>query len=91
MKEIIRKAILLGLGGYQYMKEGVEGFVKSLEKEGKLSPEEGKKLIEEMTDKAKTATKKETDALKDSVRKVMDEVGVATKNDIEELRKELTK
>ncbi|MBD3329749.1 hypothetical protein GF357_04625 [Candidatus Dojkabacteria bacterium] len=91
MREVIRKAILLGLGGYQYMKEGVEGFVQSLEKEGKLSPEEGKKLIDEMREKAKENAKKETEAFRDSVRKVMNEVGVATKKDIEDLKKEIRK
>ncbi len=91
LRGLVRKSILFGLGGYQYAKEGIDNFVKDLEKEGKLTPEEGKKLVDEVISKGKDVSDKELDHLKDAVKKVMNEIGVATKEDIANLKNELQK
>ncbi len=91
LHELVRRSILLGLGGYQYAKDGIKSLVSELEKEGKLTPEEGKKLVDEVITKGKDAVSKKKDDLKDVVKEVMDEMGVATKEDIDELKNMINK
>lgn len=89
MKDIIRKALLLGLGGYTYAKEGVDKFVKELEKDGKITPTEGKKLVDSVLKDGKKIADKQSGDLKKVVSDVLGELGVATKKDIERLEKSL--
>lgn len=91
MKSLIRKAVLLGMGGYQYAKEGIQDLVKELEKEGKMTPEEGKKLVDEVVEKGQKVAEEQTSELRKVVKSVMDEMGLVTKDDLEDLKKELKK
>ena len=91
MKDIIRKAVLLGLGGYHYAKDGINDFVKDLEKDGKITPEEGKKLVDEVFGKGREFADKQASELKEVVQKAISEMGIATKEDINKLVKTSTK
>ncbi len=91
MKDLIRKSILLGLGGYQYMKDGVEDLVKKLEDEGELTPEEGKKFIDTVLQQGKEIKEKQDKKVKDTLKKAIDELELVTKKDLESLKKELKK
>jgi len=64
MNPALRKAILFGVGVYHLSREKVESFVQELQKEGALSPQEGKKIVEEVVsnlDKEKDRFAKELD------------------------------
>lgn len=91
MRKTIRNAVLLGLGGYQYAKEGITKLVGDLEKEGKMTPEEGKKLIDDIVKQGKNQSEKQYGNIKETIQNIVNEMGLATKKEVEELRKELNK
>ncbi|MBN2895836.1 MAG: hypothetical protein JXK05_08125 [Campylobacterales bacterium] len=80
--EIIHTA----LGGAVILKEKVETELGRLEEAGKLSKKEGEELLERL----KTEGAAEEDRLKakfkEALREVIDELGLATKEDIEKLK-----
>lgn len=80
MTDIIRKAILFGVGVYHISREKLENFVSELEKDGALTPAEGKKVVEDVM--------KQVDQSKD---KVASEVERVVKRVLTEIRKEEAK
>ncbi|MBN1915666.1 phasin family protein [Candidatus Dojkabacteria bacterium] len=94
-KDIVRKSILFGLGAYQITKEEVEDFVKDLQKDETITPQEGKKMIQEIVKAAEKKMKRPNEELKKSmeriVKSVINELGVATKKDIAALKTEMKK
>ncbi len=74
------------LGGAVILKEKIETELKRLEEAGKLSRKEGEELLERL----KTEGEAEEDRLKakfkEALREVIDELGLATKEDIEKLK-----
>lgn len=91
MNDIIKKSILFGLGTYEVTKEKVEEFVEKLKVEEKITPEEGKKLVEGVMTDLEKEGKEYRAKTKKLVQEVLDELGVATKADIEALKKSLKK
>ena len=86
---MFKDLITLGVGSALLAKEKVEEELKELIDKGKMSKEEAQKLIE----KAKAKGEEEEKALKEEIKKalkeVLDEMGLATKEDIERLKEEL--
>lgn len=93
MKEIkmFKDLIYTGLGGALLVKEHVEKELEKLHEKGKLSKTE----LEDVLQKAKSRGEaEESDAkqeLKDLLKEVVDELGLATKEDLEALKKPLKK
>lgn len=81
----------LGMGAAFIAKDRVEDFLTDLEKRGELSRDEAKKFMDE----AKTRAEEERSALdariKEKVKEAMEELGLATKDDIEALKKLMKK
>ncbi|PIY60770.1 hypothetical protein COY95_00075 [Candidatus Woesearchaeota archaeon CG_4_10_14_0_8_um_filter_47_5] len=88
MKDMIKKGILLGLGIGALTREKAEAFVKDIQKDGTLTPEEGKKYVRELLKESEKAHK-HVEAL---VRKHIDEAlaksPFVTKKDLREFMKE---
>ena len=86
---MFKDLITLGVGSALLAKEKVEEELKELIDKGKMSKEEAQKLIE----KAKAKGEEEEKALKEEIKKalkeVLDEMGLATKEDIERLKEKL--
>jgi len=86
---MIKDLITLGVGSALLAKEKVEEELKELIDKGKMSKEEAEKLIE----KAKARGEEQEQALKEEIKKalreVLDEMGLATKEDLERLKEEL--
>ena len=82
--------LYLGLGAAFLAKDKVGEVLADLEKRGQLSREEAQKFF----DDAKTRAKQEEEALaariRDEVKKVLTDMGLATKDDIAELKALLT-
>lgn len=91
MGDAIKKAFLLGLGVVALTKEKAEEVVKDLKDNKQISPEEGKKLVKEMLKKSDKLMQNLRKDVRKQVRKVISEIGVATKEDLEKLRKEIKK
>jgi len=89
MNKFLKNTILIGLGAAQYSKDKIEELVKSLVEEENLNPEEGKKMVQEMIEKAQSYRDTQTKEIKKMVSDAVKELGLATKNDIDALEKKL--
>ncbi len=83
---MLKDLLTLGVGSALLAKEKVEEELKELIEKGKMSKEEAEKLIE----KAKAKGEEQERALKEEIKKalkeVIEEMGLATKEDIEKLK-----
>jgi polyhydroxyalkanoate synthesis regulator phasin len=86
MNDKVKKALLFGIGSIYYTKDKIEDFIKDLEKEN-ITPEEGKKLVEEFMTKASKFKTEQESEVKKVVKQTLEELGVATKKDIDALKK----
>jgi polyhydroxyalkanoate synthesis regulator phasin len=88
---MLKDLITLGVGSALLAKEKVEEELKELIDKGKMSKEEAEKLIE----KAKARGEEQEQALKEEIKKalreVLEEMGLAPKEDLEKLRDDLKK
>jgi polyhydroxyalkanoate synthesis regulator phasin len=88
---MLKDLITLGVGSALLAKEKVEEELKALIDKGKMSNDEAEKLIE----KAKAKGEEQEQALKEEIKKalreVLEEMGLATKEDLEKLRDDLKK
>lgn len=91
MKNTIKKAILFGLGTLEITKEKIEKFVKRLKEEEGLSGEEGKELIKEMTEELEENKEKIDKKLRERMEKMIDDLGLATKEDLKDLENKVKK
>ena len=88
---MLKDLIYIGLGGALFAKEKVEKELSELVEKGKLNKEDAQKFI----DKAKVKGEEEEKAfkahLKEVIKETIEEMGVATKEDIKKLLKEIKK
>ncbi|MBI5027024.1 MAG: hypothetical protein HZC12_09935 [Nitrospirae bacterium] len=83
--EIIRRALMAGLG----MQEKVKGFVDDLVKKGELSETQGAKLVKEWSERAGKTTEEFTKSLSDIIGKTLEKMNLPAKDDIEKLNRKL--
>jgi polyhydroxyalkanoate synthesis regulator phasin len=83
--DMVRKALLAGLG----MQEKVEELVDDLIKKGELNEREGAKLMKEWMDRAKTSTQDVTKMATDSMSMAYEKLNVATRDEMNALSKKV--
>lgn len=89
MKNTLKKSLALGLGIAASTKEQAEKIVKELVEKGELSKEESKELVNELVKKGEE-TQKEIDARVDrKLKKVIRELNLVTKDELEELKQRI--
>lgn len=91
MIDLIKKAVLTGVGVAALTKEKVEELSKEIVEKTKMSEEEGEKFIKEMLGRAqesKDALKKQTDQI---IQKTLSQTKFAKSDEIELLRSEIEK
>lgn len=86
---MLKELILTGLGGALLFKEKVEEELKNLEEKGKLDTKDVKTFMESLEQKGKDGQEKYKEELKTTIKEILDELGVATKEDIAKLKEEL--
>ncbi len=89
MIELVKKAMLTGLGVASLTKEKIEEIAQDFVEKGKLSEQEGKKLVDELmakSEESKEDIKKQVDEM---VAKALSKMEIATKDDIAALRAEI--
>lgn len=79
--DIIRSAMLAGLG----IQEKVKEFVDELVKKGELSESQGAKIVKEWSEKAEKNTEDISKNLNEVITKALDKVRLSTKEDLEVL------
>ena len=89
MIDLVKKAMLTGIGVASLTKDKIEEIAKEFTQKGKLSEQEGEKLVREMvakTEESKEELKKQIDSM---IETALAKTRVARAADIEELRKEI--
>jgi len=83
--DIIKKAMLAGLGAQEKAKE----FVDELVKAGELSKTEGATLVKEWASKAEESTKDIDLKIKDAIGGAFEKLNIPTRDDLEKLEKKI--
>lgn len=91
MNDFVRKAVLFGIGSVYYSKEKIEEFVKELQEDEGLNPAEGKKMVDEVLEKADAFRKEQEKQIEKVVKNAIDRLGLATKNDLKKKTKKTAK
>lgn len=85
--EIIRKVMLMGLGLMSLTKEKAEAFADELIRRGELAREEKFKMVDNLLKEAQQQKEELTGKIKENVQKVISEMGLVTKKELEEILK----
>lgn len=85
---MLKELFYTGIGAATLLKEKVEKEVEKLEEKGKLGKADAKAFLEAIEERGKEEEEVLKTKLKDALREVIDELGLATKADIEALHKE---
>jgi polyhydroxyalkanoate synthesis regulator phasin len=83
--DIIKKAMLAGLGAQEKAKE----FIDELVKAGELSKSEGATLVKEWASKAEESTKDVDLKIKDAIGGAFEKLNIPTRDDLEKLEKKI--
>ena len=83
--EVIKKAMLAGLGAQEKAKE----FIDELVKAGELSKNEGATLVKEWVSKAEESTKDMDHKLKDAISAAFEKLNIPTRDDMASLEKKI--
>jgi polyhydroxyalkanoate synthesis regulator phasin len=86
---MLKDLIYTGIGAVAVFKEKVEAEVKKLEDEGKLKTTDAKSFLESIETKGKEEEAKFKEQLKATLKEVIDELGLATKEDLQKLKEQL--
>ena len=87
--DVIRKAMLLGLGLFSLTKEKAEEFVDDLVKRGEVTREERFKMVDKLLKEAEKQEEVLLGKIGETVQKVITDLGLPTKKDLEEMSKRL--
>ena len=85
VSDIIKKAMLAGLGAQEKAKE----FIDELVKAGELSKTEAASLVKEWASKAEESTKDIDKKIKDAIGGAFDKLNIPSKDDFEKMEKKL--
>jgi polyhydroxyalkanoate synthesis regulator phasin len=83
--EIIKKAMLAGLGAQEKAKE----FVDELVKAGELSKSDASSLVKEWVSKAEDSRKEFDNRIKDAIAAAFEKLNIPSRDDIEKMEKKL--
>lgn len=85
VSEVIKKAMLVGLGAQEKAKE----FVDELVKAGELSKSEGATLVKEWVSKAEESSKDMDHKVKDAINAAFEKLNIPTRDDLGNLEKKI--
>ena len=86
---MLKELIFTGLGGALVLKEKIEDELKKLEEKGKLDTKDVKSFLESLEQKGKESDEKFKAELKSALKEIIDELGLATKEDLQKLKEDL--
>lgn len=86
---MLKDILYTGIGAATLLKERVEEEVKKLEESGKLKKDDAQSFLDSIEEKGKKEEQRVKNLVKEALSEIIDELGVATKADIEKLKEEL--
>jgi len=87
---MLKELLHVGLGSVVVVKEKIEEELKILQEKGKINTSDAKSFLESVTKKGEEEDEKLKQKIKDMLKEAIEELGVATKKDIEELKSKLS-
>lgn len=86
---MLKELLHTGIGAAVILKKKVEDEVKRLEDEGKIKTKDAKSFLESIETKGKEEEARVKEQLKSTLKEIIDELGLATKEDLEKLKEDL--
>jgi len=86
---MLKDVLYTGIGAATLFKEHVEAELKKLEERGKLGASDAKSVLAALEARGKEEDEKAKARIKTLLKEVIEELGIATKADLEALKKEL--
>ncbi|MBV5277490.1 MAG: hypothetical protein J0647_00295 [Campylobacteraceae bacterium] len=87
---MLKDILHAGMGSVVLIKEKIEEELKVLQEKGKINSADAKSFVESITKKGEEEDEKIKQKIKDALKEVIEELGVATKKDLEDLRSKLS-
>jgi polyhydroxyalkanoate synthesis regulator phasin len=85
MKTLLEKGFLAGIGLLSMTREKAEKLIDELSHEGELQKSEMKQWVDKLSDRGEEERQALRKLIRDELKKVLDEMGLATKEDIQKL------
>jgi len=89
MESLLGRFLLSGLGALVLTQEKIEEFIEELTKKGEIAQRENKELLTEIIEKGEEKRKEIEGKIREKVKKVLSQMNVATKDDIQKLEKRI--
>jgi polyhydroxyalkanoate synthesis regulator phasin len=89
-KDFIKNMLYMAVGYASIEKEKIEQFTKDLTEKGKLTEEEGKKMINELIQRSKEVKEDIEGKIENVSKEIYDTLHLATKEEIEVLKKRIS-
>jgi len=86
---MFKDLLYTGIGAAVVLKERVEAEVKKLQDEGKIKTDDAKSFLDSIEAKGKEEEERIKEQFKSALKEVINELGVATKSDLEKLKEDL--
>ncbi len=86
MIELIKKAMLTGLGVASLTKEKIEEIGRDFVEQGKLSQQEGEKLVEELLAKVKESKEDIRKQIEERVEEIVKKMNLVRMSDLDEMK-----
>ncbi len=85
MTSIFEKGFLVGMGLLSMTREKAQQVIEELSHEGEVQKSEMKQWVDQLSDRGEEERQALRKLIRDEVKKVLDEMGLATKEDIQKL------
>jgi len=85
MKTLLEKGFLAGIGLLSMTREKAQKIIEDLSHEGELQKSEMKQWVDQLSDRGEEERQALRKLIRDEMKKVMDDMGLATKEDIQKL------
>lgn len=89
MIELIKKAMLTGLGMASLTKEKIEEIGRDFIDQGKLSQQEGEKLMEDLRARVEESKEEIKKQIEERVEEVLKKMNLARSSEVEELKRQV--
>ena len=89
--QLLRKVALFGIGTVAISQEKIEEFVQEMVKEGEINKEEGKKFVMDVLAEKNRQCKEFEEKINMKVKTIVDNSGVAKKEDVDNLSARMEK
>jgi polyhydroxyalkanoate synthesis regulator phasin len=86
---MLKDILYTGIGAVTILKDKIEEEMKKLEDSGKIKRDDAKSFMDSLITKGKESDDELKTKIKDTIKEVIDELGIATKDDILKLKEDL--